>query len=120
MGVMLSTIYEFEGFRLDAEKRVLFSPDGSAIPLMPKAYETLSYLVENAGRVIEKDELMQAVWPDTAVEENNLNQNISTLRKVLGEKRGDHRFIATIPGKGYKFVARVAAPRLGQDPPEGP
>src|SRR3989442_9133075 len=64
-------------------------------------------MVGHAGRVLQKDELMRAVWPDTAVEENNLNQNISMLRRVLGEERGEHRFIATVPGRGYQFVAKV-------------
>ena len=75
---------------------------------MPKAFDILLYLVSNSQQVIEKDEIMGAVWPDTAVEENNLTQNISSIRKVLGERHGQNRFIATIPGKGYKFVADVA------------
>jgi tetratricopeptide (TPR) repeat protein len=65
------------------------------------------HLVRNSGKIVEKDELLAAVWTDTVVEENNLNQNISVLRKIFGEKRGEHRFIATIPGQGYKFVAEV-------------
>ena len=77
------------------------------LPLASKAFETLAYLVEHAGAVIDKDELMRAVWPDTAVEENNLNQNISLLRRLLGETRGEHRYIATVPGRGYQFVAKV-------------
>src|SRR5687768_10014901 len=74
---------------------------------MPKALDILLYLVQRAGTVVEKDELMDAIWPDTAVEENNLTQNISALRKALGEKHRDNRFIATVPGRGYKFVAEV-------------
>ncbi len=102
-----TSVYEFGEFRLDSAKRLLFKADNESIPLMPKAFDTLLYLVQNSGKVIEKDELMREIWADTIVEENNLNQNISILRKVLGEKRGDHRFIATIPGHGYKFVADV-------------
>ena len=102
-------IFEFEGFRLDTGKRLLTRSDGEPVPLMPKAFETLLYLVRNSGRLIEKDELMNAIWTDTIVEENNLNQNITILRRVFGEKRGEHRFIATIPGKGYEFVADVRA-----------
>ena len=102
-------IFAFGGFRLDAGKRLLIRSDGEAVPLMPKAFETLLYLVRNSGRLIEKDELMNAIWTDTIVEENNLNQNITILRRVFGEKRGEHRFIATIPGKGYEFVADVRA-----------
>ena len=74
---------------------------------MPKAFDILFYLVRNSQRVVEKDEIMEAVWPDTAVEENNLTQNISSIRKALGERHGENKFIATIPGKGYKFVADV-------------
>lgn len=110
-----SDIYEFEGFRIDASKRVLFDSDGGLLPLMPKAYDLLIYLVTNPGRLVEKDELMSAVWPDTIVEENNLTQNISSIRKVLGERHKENRFIATIPGRGYKFVADVR--KIGKIPP---
>jgi DNA-binding winged helix-turn-helix (wHTH) protein/TolB-like protein/Tfp pilus assembly protein PilF len=74
---------------------------------MPKAYDLLVYLAANSKRLIEKDELMSAIWPDTIVEENNLTQNISAIRKVLGERHKENRFIATIPGRGYRFVADV-------------
>ncbi|MDQ3650580.1 MAG: winged helix-turn-helix domain-containing protein, partial [Acidobacteriota bacterium] len=94
-------------FRLCAAKRLLLKGDGESVPLMPKAFDTLLYLVEHNGKVIEKDELMSAIWADTIVEENNLTQNISILRRVLGEKHGENRFIATVPGHGYKFVAEV-------------
>jgi DNA-binding winged helix-turn-helix (wHTH) protein/TolB-like protein/tetratricopeptide (TPR) repeat protein len=100
-------IFVFENFRLDASKRLLFNADGEVEALMPKALDILLYLLQNAGDVVEKDELMSAIWPDTIVEENNLTQNISALRRVLGEKHRDNRFIATIPGRGYKFVAEV-------------
>src|SRR5437773_6030998 len=70
---------EFGDFRLDRERRLLLGRDGVSIPLPSKAFDTLSYLVEHAGRVVDKDELMRTIWPDTAVEENNLNQNISLL-----------------------------------------
>jgi DNA-binding winged helix-turn-helix (wHTH) protein/TolB-like protein/Flp pilus assembly protein TadD len=100
-------IYEFEGFRLDTAKRLLYGGNGEIVPLMPKAFEILLYLVRSAGAVVEKDDLMSAIWPDTIVEENNLTQNISALRRVLGEKHRENRFIATVPGRGYKFVAEV-------------
>jgi len=99
-------IFEFGDFRVEAHTRRLLHK-GDAVPLTPKVFDTLLYLVENRGKVVEKDDLMRAVWPDTVVEENNLNQNISTLRRVLGESRGENRFIATIPGKGYRFIAPV-------------
>ena len=102
-------IYEFGDFRVDAVKRLFLRLDGEQIPLTPKVFDTLLYLVRHAGKVVEKDELMTEIWADTIVEENNLSQNISILRRILGEKRGEHRFIATIPGKGFKFVAAVAS-----------
>jgi len=100
-------IYEFGNFRLDAAKRLLLNDAREIVPLMPKAFDTLLYLVRHNGKVIEKDELMREIWTDTIVEENNLTQNISILRRVFGEKPGEHRFIATVPGRGYKFVAKV-------------
>ncbi len=103
-----SHIYEFGDFRVDATKRLLLHHDGEPVPLTPKVFDTLLYLVEHNGKVLDKDELMSAIWADTIVEENNLSQNISILRRILGEKRGEHRFIATIPGRGFKFVAEVS------------
>ena len=100
-------IYEFDNFRLYAAKRLLIKGVDQNVPLMPKAFDTLLYLVSHSGKLIEKDELMWEIWKDTIVEENNLTQNISILRRILGEKHGEHRFIATIPGRGYKFVAEV-------------
>ena len=97
----------FGNFYVDAAKRLLLTGDGESVPLMPKAFDTLLYLVERSGKIVGKDELMLAIWADRVVEENNLTQNISTLRRVLGEKHGENRFIATVPGHGYKFVAEV-------------
>ncbi len=101
-------IYEFGGFQLDTGKRVLLE-GGKVIPLTPKVFDTLLYMLEHAGETFSKEALMRAVWPDTIVEENNLNQNISTLRRLLGEKRGENRYIATIPGRGYQFTATVVS-----------
>ncbi len=98
--------YEFEDFRLEVSRRLLFR-QGQPVRLTPKAFDTLLLLVQRKGEVISKDELMRQVWPDTAVEENNLNQNISTVRRVLGENRGENRYIATVPGQGYRFVPAV-------------
>jgi DNA-binding winged helix-turn-helix (wHTH) protein/Tol biopolymer transport system component len=100
-------IYEFESFRLDEGKRLLLNGGEGPLPLTPKAFDTLLYLVKNSGRTIEKDELMSAVWGDTIVEENSLNKNISVLRRTLGEDPRQHRFIVTVPGTGYKFVASI-------------
>ena len=99
--------YEFGGFRLDTVLQVLASPTGEPIPLPSRAFETLRYLVERSGELEEKSALMKAVWPRAMVEENNLNQCIFTLRKVLGEAAGERRFILTVPGRGFKFVAPV-------------
>jgi DNA-binding winged helix-turn-helix (wHTH) protein/tetratricopeptide (TPR) repeat protein len=100
-------IYEFGSFQVDAGRRLLLGVDGDPLSLAPKAFETLLYLVRHSQIVIEKEALMKAIWPDTIVEENNLNQNISALRRVLGGKRADHRYIVTVPGRGYRFVAAV-------------
>jgi len=98
--------YQFAQFRLDATRRTLFR-DGVPQPLTPKAFDTLVHLIRHQGQLVSKNELMRAVWPDTTVEENNLNQNISALRRVLGEVRGENTFIATVPGKGYQFIPAV-------------
>jgi TolB-like protein/DNA-binding winged helix-turn-helix (wHTH) protein len=100
--------YEFEGFRLDTERRRLVAaPSGESIHVSPKVLDTLIYLVERRGELVEKDALMEAIWPRVVVEENNLDRNVSTLRRVLGERAGENRFIATVPGRGYRFVAVV-------------
>ena len=101
-------VYEFEGFRLETDKRLLLR-NGVSAALTPKVFDTLLYLVRHAGQVIDKDELMRAIWPDTAVEENNLNQNISTLRRVLGQNQQENRYILTVPGKGFQFVGSITA-----------
>ncbi|MEJ7699706.1 MAG: transcriptional regulator [Pyrinomonadaceae bacterium] len=100
-------IYEFGDFRLDAAKRLLTKGVDEPLPLTPKVFDTLLYLVRHNGRVIGKDELMREIWTDSIVEENNLSQNISILRRVLGEKPGEGRFIATVPGHGFRFVPEV-------------
>ena len=98
--------YDFGDFRIDTGKRLLLR-SGDHVPLTPKVFDTLLLLVAHQGQVLDKQELMSAIWPNTAVEENNLNQNISTLRHIFGETRGENRYIATIPGTGYCFTADV-------------
>ncbi|HEY2351290.1 MAG TPA: winged helix-turn-helix domain-containing protein [Candidatus Acidoferrum sp.] len=98
--------YEFGEFRLEAGKRALLR-DGEIVPLTPKVFDTLLHLVQRRGEVVKKEELMQTVWPNSHVEENNLNQNISVLRRVFNERQGEHRYILTVPGTGYQFVASV-------------
>lgn len=107
MSAATAEICQFHGYRLDVVRRQLVDPDGVPVPLMPKATETLVHLVMHAGQTVSKDELLRAVWPNAVVEENNLTQNISALRRAFGEKLGEHRFIVTIPGQGYRFVAPV-------------
>jgi eukaryotic-like serine/threonine-protein kinase len=96
-------LYRFDGFELDPIRRVL-SREDEPILLTPKAFDVLAYLVLNPGRVVTKDELLKAVWPDSFVEEGNLAQYISSLRKALGDKSS---LIATISGRGYQFGAQV-------------
>ena len=99
-------LYEFGPFRLDPVRRRLLR-DGEPVQLTPKAFETLLALVQQSGRTVEKEDLMRRVWGGAVVEENNLNQNITALRKCLGDTRQASRYIATIPGLGYRFVADV-------------
>lgn len=100
--------YEFEGFRLDADRRrLLAATTGVLLPLTPKALETLLYLVSHAGELVEKNTLLKAVWPNASVDDDALEQNIQTLRRVLGESPANDRYIASVPGRGYRFVAPV-------------
>jgi len=102
--------YEFNNFRLDPQQRLLLSgAERRPIPLAPKVFDTLLYFVERCGELLDKTTLMKAIWPNVVVEENSLNQNISALRRALGESPGEHRFIVTEPGRGYRFVADVRA-----------
>jgi TolB-like protein/DNA-binding winged helix-turn-helix (wHTH) protein/thioredoxin-like negative regulator of GroEL len=98
--------YAFGPFRLDPEERLLLR-DGRPVPLAPKVTETLLLLIQNAGHLVDKDELMKRVWPDAFVEEGNLNKNIFLLRKVLGQWNGGLEYIETVPKRGYRFVASV-------------
>jgi len=106
MSLQTRELYEFGDFRLDAARR-LVTCCNEPVRLNSKAFETLLVLIRNRYRVVSKDELIQILWPDTFVEEVNLAQNISALRKALGETPGENRFIVTIPGKGYQFVCEV-------------
>jgi len=101
-----NVMYEFGPFRIDLERYLLLRGEES-IPLSPKVFETLLFLVKHHGQVQKKDEIINSVWPDTFVEESNLAQNIFLLRKALGEEKNEHRYIVTIPGVGYRFVAPV-------------
>jgi DNA-binding winged helix-turn-helix (wHTH) protein/TolB-like protein len=98
---------EFDSFRVCLLKRQLFCGE-SPVPLTSRAFDTLAVLLANSGTTVSKSELMNSVWGDTAVEENNLTQQIAALRRAFGERAGDHKFIVTVPGRGYCFVADVA------------
>ncbi|MGH9847852.1 MAG: AAA-like domain-containing protein, partial [Blastocatellia bacterium] len=98
--------YEFGPFRLDAVKRLLLR-DGEVVSLKSKDFELLLALVERSGQVRDKDDLIKLVWPDSIVEEGNLSVHIFALRRTLGETPDDHRYIVTVPGRGYSFVAGV-------------
>src|SRR5262245_18516349 len=98
--------YEFGPFRIDIVERLLLR-DGESVPLTPKAFDLLFALVEHHGHLLEKDELLKKVWPDTFVEEANLSYNISLIRKALGDGENGQRYIETVPKRGYRFVAQV-------------
>lgn len=106
MNKQIKQLYEFGSFRLDTSERLLMR-DGRTVPLPPKVFDTLLALVENSGRIIGKEELMELLWPDTFVEESNLTQNISQLRRALGDGNGDGQYIETIPKRGYRFAMNV-------------
>jgi Tol biopolymer transport system component/DNA-binding winged helix-turn-helix (wHTH) protein len=110
------SIYEFGRFALDTARHILLR-DQQPVALTPKTYDTLRVLVENSGRMLSKTELMQALWPDSFVEESNLTVQISAIRKVLG---ADQPYIVTIPGRGYRFDAQVSERRSGGASPAIP
>ncbi len=98
--------YEFGSYRLDPNEGRLWR-NGEPVPLTPKAFATLVALVQRSGRLVEKDELMKLLWPDSFVEESNLNQHVWTLRKTLGENKAGNEYIETVPKRGYRFMAEV-------------
>jgi DNA-binding winged helix-turn-helix (wHTH) protein/TolB-like protein/Tfp pilus assembly protein PilF len=98
--------YEFGPFVLDTIQHALLK-EGAAVALTPKTYDTLLVLVHNSGRMLSKEELMKLLWPDSFVEESNLTQQVSTIRRALGDSPSDPHFIVTVPGRGYRFAAKV-------------
>src|SRR5438045_7259213 len=100
--------YSFKSFRLEIAERQLLK-DGVAVPLTPKAFDVMALLVANAGHLLEKEELMKSVWPDSFVEEANVSRIVHTLRKILGDDQNGNKFIETVAKKGYRFVAEVIA-----------
>jgi TolB-like protein/DNA-binding winged helix-turn-helix (wHTH) protein/Tfp pilus assembly protein PilF len=115
MSVELKQFYEFGPFRLDTSQCVLLL-EGQPVPLPPKAYETLVCLVQHAGQVVGKDELMKSVWPDSFVEDGSLTFNIHLVRKALGEESGRHQYIQTVPRRGYRFISEVKISENGPPP----
>jgi Tol biopolymer transport system component/DNA-binding winged helix-turn-helix (wHTH) protein len=109
-------VYEFGPFCIDPDERILFR-EGATVPLPPKAFDLLLLLVRNSGRTLEKDELMKAIWADAFVEEANLAQTMSVLRKCLGENPEDRAYIETLPRRGYRFLARVEVKSAPVSPP---
>lgn len=107
-------IYRFQGFALDVGGRKLRNPEGQEIKLSSRAFDALAELVQHRGETLSKDHLMSAVWTDLVVEENNLNQAISLVRKVLGDSTGESLFIKTVPGKGFCFVAEVQVENVAE------
>jgi serine/threonine-protein kinase len=99
---------DFAEFRIDPLSRRVWRRDGTPVPMTARVFDTLMYLVEHRGVVVAKDDLIAAIWPDRVVEENNLSQSISALRRALGDRRGGDSSIVTIPGRGYKFIAEPA------------
>ena len=126
-------VFEFGDFRLDADQRQLVCiSSGLVVPLLSRAFDTLHHLVQHPGELVGKQALMEAVWPDTIVEDNNLSQSIAAIRRALGERPGEHKYIVTIPGRGFRFVSQVrgltevsasqlpGAPVIDASPPESP
>jgi DNA-binding winged helix-turn-helix (wHTH) protein/TolB-like protein len=104
--------YVFGPFYLNPSERTLLR-DGEPISVTPKAFEILTVLVRNSGHLVGKDKLMQEVWPDAFVEEANITQHVSMLRKALGEATDEHRYIETVPREGYRFIASVRQESMG-------
>jgi len=122
MGPSVKQLYEFGPFQLDPPERLLLC-DGHPVPMTPKAFDLLVFLVERGGHLVEKDELLKAVWQGSIVEEGNLSVTVSFLRKALNDDRGLHRYIETVSKRGYRFVAdvrQVGEPEsvLHRQPPE--
>jgi Tol biopolymer transport system component/DNA-binding winged helix-turn-helix (wHTH) protein len=106
MSLAINHFYRFGEFTVDGDQKVLLRND-SPLPLAPKVFDTLLILVDNSGRIVEKEELMQRLWPDTFVEESNLTFNIQQLRKALGDNARQPRFIETVARRGYRFIAQI-------------
>jgi len=116
MDQKIKCLYAFGPFVVDSGRRLLLRDD-NPVTLTPKTWDALLVLVESRGRMLYKDELMKSIWPDTIVDESNLTQQISMIRKALGESRGGDRYIVTVPGRGYRFAAEVQELNPGREQP---
>jgi len=120
--VLTESVYEFGPFRVDTDSRQLLR-DGQALALAPKAFELLCYLLAHPHRLLGKEELLKGIWPRGYVEEGNLSHNVFLLRRALGESPDQHRYVVTVPGRGYKFVGQLrqlAATGAASPPPIPP
>src|ERR1700677_623263 len=99
-------LYEFGPFQVNPEKEIIMRP-GDPVQLPPKTFQILLVLVRHSNELVSKEDLMKTVWPDTFVEEANLSRNIFMLRKALGERPQDHRYVVTVPGRGYRLAESV-------------
>lgn len=106
MGDPANRAIRFDDFEIDRERRRLLR-GGETVPLKSRAFDILAALVENRGELLTKDRLLEMVWEGQFVEENNLTVHVAALRKALGEKKGEHRYIVTVPGKGYRFIGQI-------------
>src|SRR6202521_1065740 len=116
MSNAVSYLYEFGPFRLDPTERLLLR-DGHPVPLPPKAFDVLMVLLQHSGHLVEKKELIEAVWPTSFVEEGNLSVMIHALRKAFGSDHRDHTYIETVSKKGYRFAAEVKLIEYAPFPP---
>jgi DNA-binding winged helix-turn-helix (wHTH) protein len=101
-----SGLLEFGEYRIDGAQKLLLR-GADVVPLAPKVFDTLLVLATARGRVVEKEELLKRIWPETFVEEGSLARNVSTLRRILGGEGGDQKYIETIPKRGYRFVGSI-------------
>src|SRR4051812_26679271 len=108
MEMLTEKKFSFADFELDGARRRLFK-QGKPVSLNSRTFDLLLVLVSRRGEILSKDELLEIVWAGQIVEEGNLTVHISTLRKILGEKKDDHHFIVTVPGRGYSFIAQLKA-----------
>src|SRR2546422_3349263 len=108
MSLAIKHFCRFGDFTVDTDQKVLLR-QGKPLPLTPKVFDTLLILVENCGRIVAKEQLMNRLWPDSFVEEANLTSNIQHLRKSLGDDARQPHFIETVAKRGYRFIAPVAA-----------